>query len=815
MSEGLTDNEVAEIKGYKQPGPRKGKGILTADERQTFIDGALSNAIQFCDSELSPDREQATDYYHARPFGNEEQGRSQVVMSEVRDAIHGVLPSMLRVIHGPELPVEFTPTNPKNIEQARQQSDYINYVYNVKNPGFKITQSVMKDGLIRRLGIYKWLWDESEATKPFALYNRTHEDLVTLAMDEKVNVTAITEAGETEGPPDEQGNPTKVPIFHVQGTRSYESGCARVYAVPPEEFIFTRDTRAIGDGVLIGQRCLKTRGELLAMGVDEKILEEIGSSDAGSLKDHPEAIAREPNQVSLEEPETGDANDLILYIEFFMWLDEDGDGISELRRIQTVGESYKVVEDELADEINFSCWTPILEPHTMVGQSEADLVMDLQRVNSMVMRSTLDSLAAALYPRTWYREGDANLRDVMNTEIGAPIRTKSGVNALGVFSHPFVGKESLPILAYLDDKRERRTGVRSGEGGLDMDALQSTTKSGVDAAISNSLMQVELLVRNFVEDAFKPMFRGLNRLIVQHNPRAEIVRLRGHFVEVNPASWDADMDVTVNVALGSGLTERKVATLAAIIARMETYMQLLGPVNPLVSMSQLSKALNRICELEGFAPGEYFNFVDPNWQPPQQQKEPSPEQILAQAQMQIEQGKIEKELAIKDATLKLDRERFQAEHERHMLDLQQKAREAEMLDDRERDKHAAEIRVKLEEIAATTGTQINIAAIEADIERERMTTQADLDTRKMHLDAEVKQDDSVRSAEVAKHKTETDASTKAQDRKAKSADAVAAAESAPAKEPAAKAPVIHVHVGGKKKTVSKNAKGGFDIEESD
>lgn len=814
MSEGLTDNEVAEIKGYKQPGPRKGEGILTADERQTFIDGALSNAIQFIDGELSEDRERAQDYYHARPFGNEEQGRSQVVMSDVRDSVHGVLPSMLRVIHGPELPVEFTPTNAKGIEAARQQTDYINYIYNVKNPGFKLTQSVMKDGLIKRIGIYKWLWDESEARKPFALYNRTHEDLVKLAMDDNLDITAITEAGEGEGQ-DEQGQPIKIPLFNVQGTRGYESGCARVYAIPPEEFIFTRDTRSIGDGVLIGQRCLKTRGELLAMGVSKEDLDEIGSSDAGSLKDHPEVISRSPDEMSLDEPETGESNDLILYIEFFMWLDEDGDGISELRRIQTIGEQYKVVEDELADEINFSCWTPILEPHTMVGQSEADLVMDLQRINSMVMRSTLDSLAAAIYPRTWYREGDANLRDVLNTEIGAPIRTKSGVNALGVFTHPFVGKESLPILGYLDEKRERRTGVRSGEGGLDMDALQSTTKSGVDAAISNSLMQVELLVRNFVEDAFKPMFRGLNRLVVQHNPRKEIVRLRGKFVEVDPAAWDADMDVTVTVALGAGLTERKVATLAAIIARMETYMQLLGPVNPLVSMHQLSKALNRICELEGFAPGEYFNIVDPNWQPPQQEKEPSPEQILAQAQMQIEQGKIEKELAIKGETLKLDRERFAAEHERHMIDTQMKAREMEMLDDRERDKNSADIRIKLEEIAAKTGVQLDIAAINADIERERMTTQADTDARKMHIDAEVKQDDSVRSAEVQKHKTETDSQAKAEDRKAKSADAQKAAESAPAKEPAAKAPVIHVHVGSKKKSVMKNDKGGYDIEDRD
>ena len=49
------------------------------------------------DSSLSNDRADAIDYYLGQPFGNEEEGRSQVISYDVQDTIEAALPQLLKV----------------------------------------------------------------------------------------------------------------------------------------------------------------------------------------------------------------------------------------------------------------------------------------------------------------------------------------------------------------------------------------------------------------------------------------------------------------------------------------------------------------------------------------------------------------------------------------------------------------------------------------------------------------------------------------------------------------------------------------------
>ena len=47
------------------------------------------------------------------------------------------------------------------------------------------------------------------------------------------------------------------------------------------------------------------------------------------------------------------------------------------------------------------------------------MVMDLQRIESRVMRAVLDSLGQAMFPRTRWCSGQANMADVRQTAIGS------------------------------------------------------------------------------------------------------------------------------------------------------------------------------------------------------------------------------------------------------------------------------------------------------------------------------------------------------------------------------------------------------------
>jgi hypothetical protein len=155
---------MAETTDTETPAPeyvsRKGQGRMDDEEFAAVVKKAIAESVSFVDNELSYDRAKATEYYLGKPFGNEEEGRSQVVMTDVRDTVDGMVPSLLRVFFGAEHAVEYEPTRPDTVEMAAQMTDYVRYVFE-KDGGFLKSLAVLKDGLIRKIGIFK-----SRGTRP-------------------------------------------------------------------------------------------------------------------------------------------------------------------------------------------------------------------------------------------------------------------------------------------------------------------------------------------------------------------------------------------------------------------------------------------------------------------------------------------------------------------------------------------------------------------------------------------------------------------------------------------------------------------------
>src|SRR5689334_22139874 len=126
---------------------RQGEGEMDAEDLSNLVRRTLEQCQQFVEADLEPDRAKATEYYKGELFGDEDPGRSQVILTQVRDGIDALLPSLVRVFHGSERTVEFVPTTPEATDLARQATDYVNHVYNEDNHGFLTTLSVLKDGM--------------------------------------------------------------------------------------------------------------------------------------------------------------------------------------------------------------------------------------------------------------------------------------------------------------------------------------------------------------------------------------------------------------------------------------------------------------------------------------------------------------------------------------------------------------------------------------------------------------------------------------------------------------------------------------------
>jgi len=687
---------------------------MDESELQGIVSAELEDAVSYIDSDVSPIRAKGTEYYRGDPFGNEEDGRSQVVAMEVRDTVSAMLPSLMKVFFSSENVVEYVPRGPEDVAGAQQATDYANYIYSADNNGFMTTYALFKDSLVRKCGIAKYWWEENEEVK-IEEYSGLDDQTVQILMQEDAEVKIVVSYPDQSIPmqppqPDPMTGlpmPMQQPMLHdVQIKRNTKDGRIRIMAVPPEELLLDRRARSFDDAGIIAHRQMATVDDLIGMGYDQDEIEEnISSTD---LDSNDEYLARQPLSTTFGAADSmNPMQRRVLYIEAYMRVDYDGDGIPELRKICCMGSGYTMVRNLPASYIPFVDFPCDPEPHTspLEAMSIFDITHDIQEIKSEILRNTLDSLAQSIHPRTAIVEGQVNIDDVLNNETGAIIRMRAP-GMVTPFSSPFVGQPAFAMLGYMDEMREDRTGMSKAAMGLDPDALQSTTKAAVAATVSASQSRLELQARILAE-GMKKLFKGILYLMTTHQDKPRMVRLRNEWVQIDPRVWDASMDVNVNIGLGNGETSEKLASLNLIMQKQEQIMAQFGPMNQIASLPMYIRTLQKAIELSGNKDASsYFNTLPADFQMPQEQPKPTPEEVLAQVQAQSIQADIQK----KAAELELKREQMIRD------------------DDYRRDQLAQDLLLKKYELELKYGTQISTAEIDAQqsMDREAMRQQTAL-----------------------------------------------------------------------------------------
>lgn len=692
------NNENPMLMAETMQGEMQDDEVMSEDDLQGVISAEINDAISFIDLDIGGNRALATEYYYGQAFGDEEEGRSQVVSMDVRDTIQGILPSLMRIFFGPERVVEFTPQGPEDVQSAEQATDYVDFIFKRDNPGFKILHSAFKDALVRKCGIVKYWWDESVEVSAESFSMLDEQSMMILTQDPDVEISAVREYPVPGTEPTNQAEAIMTPMMYdVEIKRRIKTGKVKIEALPPEEFLIDRRAKSIDEATFVGHRTMKTVSDLVAMGYDyDEMVESAGNGN--DFDNNQEYQARNPFAV-ISTANNGDpSSKSVLYIEGYLKVDFDGDGIAEMRRICTIGSGNKVIRNEIVADRQFADFCPDPEPHTFFGMCPADVVMDIQRIKSSVQRGILDSLAQSIHPRTAVVEGQANIDDVLNTEVGAIIRMRAP-GMVQPFTTPFVGQAAFPMLDYLDDIKQTRTGISKAAAGLDADALQSTTKAAVSATVNAAHQHIEMIARIFAETGLRKLFTGILKLVVEHQDRARMVRLRNTFVPIDPRSWDSKMDVTVNVGVGDGTIEDRINILNQVAMRQEMLIKETGPNNPVVTIPQYTNTLTKMLQLAGIKDSQnYFNQLPADFQLPEPDApKPTPEEILAQVQAQSIQADIQK----KAAELQLDRER--------MI----------MADDRERDRIEQDGILRRYELELKYGVQIQSAEIDAAMNRDR------------------------------------------------------------------------------------------------
>jgi hypothetical protein len=507
-------------------------------------------------------------------------------------------------------------------------------------------------------------------------------------------------AGQPVDPAQIPQMPAELPQLHdVRVIRRNPSGKLCIDTVPPEDFFVDRNARDDEDFYVIGHRTEMRAADVIAMGIDADKVMDLDNGSTVDMRDQEEEERRRyPIQRDEDESVEDPAMKKVLITEAYMRIDADGTGMPILHKFLLGGTANRLLSYEPVDDHPFAGWHVDPEPHTYFGRSLVEIIEQDQDAATAITRGILDNVMMTNNPRIEAVKGQVEMDDLLNNEIGAVVR----VNQPGMLRDiavPFVAGQTLPALQYIDQMVEMKTGVTRASMGLDPDALQSTTRAAVTATVSAAAGQVEVMVSNLAYTGMRRLFRQILKLMAKHSTKAEMLRINGSYVPMDPRVWDVELDAAVNVGLGTGNEEQKSAMLAQTMQLQLQAIANYGPMNPLAGLPQLRNTLADLHAINGIHNiDRYFLPQQPMAaQPgvPGAEQQP-PQGDPAQAMVAAEQIKAQ-------AKLQSDAQRMQLEFMK-----------AQMQDDRERDRMLQDLEIAMAQISAKYGMQIDTARIKAE-----------------------------------------------------------------------------------------------------
>jgi hypothetical protein len=698
---------------------------LTDEDLLSILQNREDAASAYVHGTLGSEREHAMREYHRMPYGNEVDGESQIVASDVQDSVEWILPALLKTFTATDKAVSFEPSTANDVKGADQATDTCNYVFYRQNNGFLVLYTAIKDMLTVKNCAVMWRKEDLETVSSVPFKGATAEMLALMLQDEDAEIEQANPAPMLDemGQPvlDDMGNP--ISAYNGRMKKTETKSIVRVEAFDPNSLLIQRDWTSplLADCPYVCRMMRVTLSDLKMMGL-ECTADDLRSSDqndynSNSLQSRLSNVENQTSDIFNKEGDNDLDDDSMaegwLRIEFVL-ADKDGDGIAE--RLCVYRLNSKILKCEVTSHVPIATSSPILNAHRWDGMSIAEAVSDLQELHTDILRQMVNNLALTNNPRknvltdaNW--SPLANIDDLLDSRIGGIVRVRDA-NAVTDNVVPFTAGASMPMLDYVQSMRENRTGVSRTSQGLNPDSMNNTA-TGRALDMSAAQQRIELIARIIAETLVKPIFQGILKVLTDGGMEKLAFRLRDEFVEYDPNEWRDSYDMTINVGLGTGDSQAKAAQLM-MIAQLQEKGMAIGLATP----THLYHTGAKIVENAGFKDVQNF-LQDPSKQPPQPSQPPLP--------LQIEQMKIQADSQKFQATQQADIQKFQAET--------QMAREVEQI---KADAKLQEIRANLELQAANDQRDSEREQQKALFDSQLAQQQLEFDRWKAEFDAQTK-----------------------------------------------------------------------------
>jgi len=702
-------------------------------DRLALVADEFQRAIGRSTDELNSQREKALQYIKGVMDDVPSlPGRSSACSTDVSDAIEMVLPDLIEIFTGEDI-ATFMPAGPEDEDRAQQETDYVQHVFFEENDGFLNLYSAIKDAVSIKTGVFK-AWGEE--------YEEPQEDFDGQSLDQLAS--AVQRHGERVELKSDLSNldpndPDATVDFCIRAEKKWR---AKVMAVPPEDFGVSKDTVRLPQSPYCFHRTRLRAYELKRRGIPAA---KVDGLPAYGVIDNQVAQARDRTDETVNDAGGLGDHRIVEVIEHYI------DGPDGRWRVLTDGSALTLLEQEEHPDVPFAAITPYIVPHQFIGESVADRLIEIQKINTVLTRMTLDSGYFALNQRMYVNMDKANdwtIPDLLRNEPNVPVRGK-GDNAIVPLTSGGLSFDTLAAIEHFSVAGEKRTGIVRNAQGLNPDTLHDTAR-GALALMSEAQKRVRLIASILAHTGIKDIFLLLHRLLRQNATAASTVRLRGKWVDVDPSTWGNRSDMTIEIGVGSAGKEAEQMRMQAGLVTLQEVVTMQGGVNgPLVTVDNVYAYLKRYFEKGlDFKSADPF-LTDPSEPPkpgdkPLEPPPPDPALLEAQAKMQLAQQEAQAKQALAqqqaEADVQLAQARATAEIETARAIAQEKSAlaraEAEERALLKRQENAEAMQAKRETAAFELQHKRDVAEVELQQRREEMLIEAELKREAIRLNAE-------------------------------------------------------------------------------
>jgi len=673
---------------------------LSENELLALIDEAEKDSVQFNGAFMAIN-EQLLARYLGNPYGDEVEGRSQVVSTDIADVVEADMPSLARVFLGSGDIVTFKSNtdNEDEVQEAEDKTKYVNWLVRNQPGSFATILGWLKDAEIQKMGVVKYFIDDSRTTEEVRFENVDAlelQEVMESLRGEDVSKIEIVGQADNEEEPDNFDITFRV----TTGKQKVE-----VIGVPTETFLISSGAKSLDDAEMVGDRIMKTRGELISEGFDEKLVAMLPNFETSSQRGVSNGSTMSQIRNQDQGGETNEtlnevASQEVEIIDMVLKVDFDQDGIAERRHIIKSGNHLLV--NEQFNHVPYAVMSAIPLPHKALGRSRAEVTESNQRVKTVVLRQTLDNLYFVNNARNVVSEA-VNLDDMLTVRPNGIVRTEGPVSeAVFPLVTEYIGDKSLQIIQYLDFARAQSTGTLMASQGLDSDALSKETATRFMGVQEEGSAKIELVARVYAETGFRKLYEGIAWLVSRFQDTETEFMVLGKALKVDPAKWKFNHHVESNVGLGAGDNEKLVGAVQGIY-QIQQQLKVTGSL--LVDDVKLFNSLDRLVKGIGLPRADEF-FNDP--EKPDELLQAENEQ-LQQAVQVLQQQVQQLQNPLAEAETIRAREKFASSQNKNQLELVKEAEKSREFDIEQRNdikKHNDNVAVKLTELELDSGQDI-------------------------------------------------------------------------------------------------------------